>query len=141
MKLQLRDKIHPTLLGMWRIMALWGVLMQVIILIATKRRLYYSVGAWAGVLTAILWGGMMLHAISNTMDREGRSATIYSYSQYVLRLLLVIAVFFFLALTGLRSVPAAFIGMFSLKISAYLQPRLYRFFADTEGGNSISNGK
>lgn len=114
-------RIHPTLLSMWIVMVGYGIVMQMIILIATKRWLYYSLGAWVGVLLAMVCSGMLLHAIEGALDRGEKGATAYAIRSYVLRLSLIAAVFAVLAVTGAGSVVTAFIGVFSMKISAYLQ--------------------
>ncbi len=114
-------RIHPTLLSMWIVMVGYGIVMQVIILIVTKRWLYYSLGAWVGVLLAVVCSGMLLHAIEGALDRGEKGATGYAIRSYALRLSLIAAVFVVLAVTGAGSVVTAFIGVFSMKISAYLQ--------------------
>lgn len=114
-------RIHPTLLSMWLVMACYGIVMQVIILIVTKRWLYYSLGAWVGVLLAMVCSGMLLHAIEGALDRGEKGAAGYAIRSYMLRLSLIAAVFAVLAVTGAGSVVTAFVGVFSIKISAYLQ--------------------
>ena len=126
MKDRLIEKVHPTLLEMWLVMACWGAAAQVIICVAAKRKLYYSIGVWAGVLTAVFCSGMMLHGIRGALDRDEKSAVGYSYRQYALRAAVVLAVFTGRAFFQLKSVVGMFIGFFSLKISAYLQPAVHR---------------
>ncbi len=126
MKDRLIEKIHPTLLEMWLVTALYGCAAQIVICIVAKQRLYYSIGLWAGVATAVLCGGLMLHGIRGALDRDEKSAVSYSYRQYALRAAIVLAVFLGLAFFSLQSVVGMFIGFFSLKISAYLQPWVHR---------------
>lgn len=106
---------------MWIVMIGYGVVMQVVILLVTRRRLYYSLGAWVGVLLALVCSGMLLHAVEGALDRGEKGAAGYAIRSYVLRLALVAAVLAVLAVTGVGSVVTAFIGVFSIKISAYLQ--------------------
>lgn len=126
MKDRLIQKLHPTLLEMWLVMAVYGVAAQILILFIAKKKGFYSIGLWAGICTAILCAGLMLHGIRGALDRDEKSAVGYSYRQYALRAAIVLAVFFGLAFLDFRSVIGMFIGFFSLKISAYLQPWVHR---------------
>lgn len=119
--MNLLRRIHPTLLSMWIVMIGYGVVMQAIILLVTKRCLYYSLGAWVGILLALVCSGMLLHAVEGALDRDEKGATGYAIRSYALRLSLIAVVLAVLAVTGVGSVVTAFIGVFSIKISAYLQ--------------------
>ncbi len=119
-------RLHPTLAEMWLIIGVWGVLLQAVILIFTNRRLYYSIGCWAGIFLAVLCSGLMLRAITNGLDMEEEDAAKYYHRQYAIRALTVVVVFFALALSRAGSVLTAFGGVFSLKASAYLQPAVHR---------------
>lgn len=117
-------KIHPTLWGMWLIMLVYGVVLQLILLGIGKQVRYASVGAWAGVALAMICAGLMLWSITAALNKQETRITTRYYKSYALRLLLVLAVFGALLIFRWGSVGTAFIGFFSLKLSAYLQPVL-----------------
>lgn len=121
-------KIHPTLLGMWLLMVVYGIVLQMIIFLWGKQVLYASVGAWAGVTVAMILAGLMLRTILGALDRKEKNATVFHYKQYVLRVLIVLTVFAALVFFEIGSVLTAFFGFLSLKIAAYLQPVLKRYF-------------
>ncbi len=121
-------KIHPTLLGMWLLMVVYGLVLQMIILSLGKQVLYASIGAWAGVAVAMILAGLMLRSILGALDREEKSATYFYYKQYALRVFIVVTVFAALSFFKIGSVLTAFIGFFSLKIAGYLQPVLKKHF-------------
>ncbi len=131
-----------TLFQMWAVMICFGVVLELIALIAAKQRLYYSVGIWAGVAVSVVNSGLMLHAIDNMLDREGKGAVAYSVVWYVVRTVIALAVFFGLALSQIGSAAAAIVGMFSLKLSAYLQPYLQKLLDKrklSEDGGCVKN--
>lgn len=124
----MRKKIHPTLLGMWLIMLAYGVVLQLILLGLGKKVRYASVGAWAGVALAMTCAGAMLWSITAALNKQENRLTTGYYKYYALRLLLVVAVFGVLLISRWGSVAMAFLGFFSLKLSAYLQPVLKKTF-------------
>lgn len=115
-------KIHPTLLGMWLLMAAYGIVLQMIIILIGKQVLYASIGAWAGVGVAQILAGLMLWSIERALNREEKDATLFYYRSFVIRVAIVVIVFSILAHFKIGSVVTAFIGFFSLKVAGYLQP-------------------
>lgn len=123
---RLTDQISPTLLELWLGMLLYGLLIQIILLVATKQRLYYSIGLWTGIVMAIFLGGMILYSINRAVDRDEEHAKSYTFGQYCMRMAVSIVVFAILAWFHIGSLVTAFIGVLSLKLSAYAQPGIHK---------------
>lgn len=87
-----------------------------------KDKLGYSIGLLIGAATAI---GMAVHmavVLRDSMDMAESGRTRRIALQYVLRYLVVVAVFFVTAYFEIGNVMVAFVGVMGLKVGAYVQP-------------------
>lgn len=87
-----------------------------------KDKLGYSNGLLIGAATAI---GMAIHmavVLRDSMDMAESGRTRRIALQYVLRYLVVVAVFFVTAYFEIGNVIVAFVGVMGLKVGAYVQP-------------------
>lgn len=87
-----------------------------------KDKLGYSNGLLIGAATAI---GMAIHmavVLRDSMDMAESGRTRRIALQYVLRYLVVVAVFFATAYFEIGNVIVAFVGVMGLKVGAYVQP-------------------
>ena len=87
-----------------------------------KDKLGYSIGLLIGAATAI---GMAVHmavVLRDSMDMAESGRTRRIALQYVLRYLVVVAVFFVTAYFEIGNVIGAFVGVMGLKVGAYVQP-------------------
>lgn len=102
------------------------VLGEVIILIVFPEPAQYAVGFLAGVLYAVFASyhlGYRIHRVVYGQANTTRTLVI----GYFVRLLVMVALFAVLYYFNIGDLIAALIGMFAMKISAYLQPSAAKF--------------
>ncbi len=104
----------------------FGLLCEVVSVWFVKNKVSWSVGIFCGMLCAIFMAIHIALVIDDSV-RFGTSPKVLA-AKSVLRYLVVAAVFFALAITGIGDVIAAFIGVMGLKIAAYAQPLVNRYF-------------
>ena len=105
----------------------YGIFVQFILLgaywwFALKEPGYYAAGLWTGILLAMFLVILMDRSIVYAVDLEPRKAASYQSGRYLVRAVTVVAVFALLAWSGAGSVLMAFVGLWSIKCSAYLYP-------------------
>ena len=121
-------KKDNTLLEMLVGIILWGLLVQIVLLIGFKDYLYNAIGLWCGVAVS---AGMAIHmkrSIEDILDLGGPFADKNYRADAAKRMsmaALVIGVVFYFGLGNPLTVLA---GIFSLKISAYSQPYMHNIF-------------
>ena len=92
----------------------------------------YSVGLWIGVLTAIFMAFHMAVTLNSAVERDVKGAQAVATRQNIIRYLVVVIILGILMMTRIGNPLAAFAGIMGLKISAYLQPLLARWFHEPE---------
>ncbi len=103
-----------------------SVLAQVIVLFVSKNHLHNAIGLWAGTLMA---GGMAIHmsqTIYEAVDLGADNATKYMQRASVTRIGVVVIVMALLLYFKIGNPITLVIGLFTLKISAYLQPFIHK---------------
>ncbi|MGN0378304.1 MAG: hypothetical protein ACI4EU_01800 [Butyrivibrio sp.] len=107
---------------------IYFLIVSVPVLIFTKDRLKGELGLLAGVLIAL---GMAVHMnyVTNKLMYMESGHTAFAAWNSAGRLLLAGALLLLIGFTGWLDVITAVIGLFALKISAYLQPLLIKFFS------------
>ncbi len=103
-----------------------GVLAQLIILLVSRGHLQNAVGLWAGVLMA---GGMAIHmsrTIYEAVDLGAENATKYMQRASVTRIGVVVIAMAILIYFKIGNPITLIVGLFTLKISAYLQPFIHK---------------
>ena len=107
---------------------LWGLIVQIVLLVGFKDYLYNAIGLWSGIAIA---AGMAIHmkrSIEDILDLPGPYAAQDYRGGFAKRMsmaALVIIVVFYFELGNPLSLLA---GIFSLKISAYTQPYMHKLF-------------
>lgn len=86
----------------------------------------YSIGLWIGGLTAIFMAFHMAYVLNGAVERDVRGAEAITMRQNMIRYLIVVLILGILMMTRIGNPLAAFLGIMSLKVSAYLQPMLKR---------------
>ena len=99
-----------------------GFLFQVTIVWFVKNRASYSVGLWIGVLLAAFLAWHMWKTIDEALDMGEAGAQKIMRKQSMLRYIIIIAVLAVLMCTKSINPLAAFLGVMTLKVAAYLQP-------------------
>lgn len=106
----------------------YGILTEIIVLIAVREWLFYSIGLITGIGLAI---GMCIHmhiSIEEAIDRGEAGAQKYISKAYGLRSIVIFVVAGIMFYFKIGSIISLFIGIMGLKVAAYLQPFTHKFF-------------
>ncbi|MBO5372177.1 MAG: hypothetical protein J6A75_05590 [Lachnospiraceae bacterium] len=110
---------------------LCGILLQLTGIWLVKDKILYTSGLWIGILTAM---GMAVHmaiVIEDAVSMASSSAKLIAMS--LLRYIVVVVIFVVMMYFQLGNPIAAFAGVMSLKVAAYLQPFLHKFICKKRG--------
>lgn len=97
-------------------------------------KLRFTTGLAIGIALACGMAVVLRDAVEIYGEAKARSKII---ARSVTRYLVVVIVFFVMMKWELGSLPAAFIGVLGLKISAYLQPLAHRFISKLGGRGDV----
>ena len=104
-----------------------GVFFQFTLIWLAHDKIQYTTGLWIGIMCSVLKAIHMEYSIRNALDRNEKGARNYTRMMYGLRMalsmLLIGATWYF----KLGNILALFLGMFALKIGAFLQMPIHRF--------------
>lgn len=121
-------EINTALPGLLLGIFLFGVLCQAAGLFFVPDKADYSIGLWAGVLTAVFMAFHMAVSLNSAVERDEKGARAGATRQYLIRYCIIVLILAALMVTGAGSPLAAFLGIMGLKVSAYMQPALARLF-------------
>ncbi len=105
-----------------------SILTQVVALFVSKNHLHNAIGLWAGALMA---GGMAIHmsqTVYEAVDLGADNAVKYMQRAAALRLGVVAVALAVLLYFKIGNPITLVIGLFTLKISAYLQPLIHKLY-------------
>ena len=121
-------RINPSLPGLVAGIVIYGLLIQLTGVWFVEDKLGYSIGLWYGVAIAIGMAVNLAVVIYDavTFDGEG-DANKRVIAKSMLRYFVVVILFFILGYFKFGNLFTACLGVFGLKISAYLQPLLNKF--------------
>lgn len=122
-KTKLSSTMNEMLIGM----IIFGFLCELVGIWFVPNKLKYSIGLWIGIVLAI---GMALHMaweMSRAMNLSRKNATVKIQSSSMIRYGVVVIIYAIVAATKIGDPLAAFLGIMSLKFSAYLQPLTHKF--------------
>lgn len=100
----------------------FDILLEIMILLFTNDKMYYSIGILVGIVLAI---GMVLHmysALETALELGEKGSVAYIRKSYGLRTAVVVAIMALLYFFQIGSVAACFIAVLGLKAAAYMQP-------------------
>ena len=117
---------HSTLIELWIGIMLWSVVIQLILLLIPGAKGPNALGLWIGSASALLVTAHMEHSIGRALDAGEGGASKLLVAAYLIRYFAMAAMLVILALTGVASPLAAFAGLMTIKLSAYLQPITHR---------------
>ena len=117
---------HSTLIELWIGILLWSLVIQLILLLIPGAKGHNALGLWIGALSALLVAAHMEHSIGRALDAGEGGAPKLLIAAYLIRYFAMAAMLAALALTDVASPLAAFAGLMTLKLSAYLQPLTHR---------------
>lgn len=104
----------------------YGVIVQIICLIAGGFRMQIAVGLWLGIFSAAAIAVHMKRSIEDSLELGEGGAQKHMHRKYVVRSLLVAVVFGIAIYTGVGNGLAILAGVMGLKVSAYLQPVIHK---------------
>ena len=121
-----KKTIDRTLSDMFAGIVAFGVICQLTAVWFVPQKIYYSLGLWVGIITALLYGYHLWWSLDRNLtinaDNE-RGATAFSLKHSVLRYVAVAAVLIGLwYIGGNTSMLSGFLGVMGIKIGAYLSP-------------------
>lgn len=99
-----------------------GMIFQVTVIWLVKNKLSYTIGLWIGVLLAAFLARHMWKTLNGALDLEAAGAEKAMRKQSIIRYGIVTAVLGVLMCSEMGSPLAAFLGVMTLKVAAYLQP-------------------
>ena len=99
-----------------------GVLFQLTIVWFVRSKSSYSAGLWIGVLLAAFLAWHMWKTIDEALDWGEAGAQKLMRKQSLIRYIVIIVVLAVLMCTEAANPLAAFLGVMTLKVAAYLQP-------------------
>ncbi|MCR4695456.1 MAG: hypothetical protein K5773_09070 [Pseudobutyrivibrio sp.] len=130
-------RLNPALPGLVLGILIYGLLVEAVGVWFVSEKFLYTTGLFIGIACAIF---MAIHIsmIIEESIRIGKGHEKWLSFKSVMRYLIVCAVMVLMTWLKLGNMFTALIGIFGLKVSAYAQPLLYKFFK-TDNGEEITN--
>lgn len=113
--------INPSIPGMLIVELLYLIVGEVLIIIIASSPLKFAVGLAAGVAYAVFSTFHMSFRIRKVVY-GGANTSVTLVLGYVIRLIVMLVLFAVLYIFDLGDLLFAVLGMFSMKVAAYLQP-------------------
>ena len=120
-------KIDRTLLELLTGILVTGMLGQAGVFFV-ERKLYYTLGWWAGILIAAFMAWHMWRTLDRGLDLGEAGAPKYLASANIIRYVIVAVAYIAVAVLDFGNPVAAFFGILMLKVAAYLQPFTHKIF-------------
>ena len=105
-----------------------GILTQIVMLIAFENYLYNAIGLWAGIGIAVFMAIHLKRSIEDELDLGEEGAMKHARTAYATRMLITLIVLGVVIYFKLGNPITVVIGIFPLKLSAYLQPLIHKIF-------------
>lgn len=118
-------RINPSLPGLVAGIVIYGLIIQLVGVWFVEDKIGYSIGLWYGIAIAIGMGVNLAMVIYDTVSFYGEgNANRQVAAKALLRYIVVAALFFILGYFEFGNLFTAILGVFGLKVSAYMQPLL-----------------
>lgn len=105
-----------------------GILLQVVCFIIWKDLLYNSIGAWSGIAICCFSAVSMSHSIEEVLDYGEVGAKKRVWIGYLTRMLITLLIAGIVIYFELGNYITLLVGLFALKLSAYMQPYTHKLF-------------
>lgn len=105
-----------------------GILIQIGMAIAFENYLYNAIGLWAGIGIAVFMAIHLKRSIEDELDLGEEGAMKHARTAYATRMLITMIVLGVVIYFKLGNPITVVIGIFPLKLSAYLQPLIHKIF-------------
>ncbi len=109
-----------------------GVLIQIGMLIFAENYLYNAIGLWAGIGIACFMAIHLKRSIEDEMDLGEEGAMKHARTAYATRTMITLIVIGIVIYFKLGNPFTVVLGIFPLKLSAYLQPLIHKIFLKFE---------
>lgn len=121
---EVNDSLPDLLTGI----LIFGLLAELVPVWFINDKAGYTIGLLIGIVTAMFVAWHMAWSLDKAFDYEEETATRKLEKGSALRYGVQLVVLGVLIVTGLANPLAAFLGMWSLKVSAYLSPFTHKLF-------------
>lgn len=121
-------KIDRTLLELLTGILISSIFCQAVMLLLPIDPIKSAVGLWMGVLIAFLSAIHMWRSLNKAFSYGEKQAARLLAGSYLVRYLIVAALLICLFLTNIGYVLTGFLGVMTLKVSAFLQPVTHKFY-------------
>ena len=111
---------------------IFGVLLILPGLFWTTSKTAYYIGLVVGIIVSIFLAYDMYSSILKGLTKDEKAANSYFQKKVVIRLAIVIVVFFIAAYSKHISLLSVLFGALTLKFSAFLQPLTHKFLVKKE---------
>lgn len=105
-----------------------GVLIQVICIFVDKNDLYNAIGLWVGIAISCFMVIHMKYSLEDAIEMGEDGAVKHARNSYIVRTIISMVVIVAVVLLKLGNPITVVIGIFPLKVSAYLQPHIHKIF-------------
>ena len=105
-----------------------GILVQIICFFVVERQLYNAVGLWMGIAIACFMAIHMKRSIEDALDIGEEGAVKYARNAYMIRTIVSLVIACIVIIFKIGNPITLVIGIFPLKISAYIQPYIHKIF-------------
>lgn len=136
-KIKKTVKIDRTLSELFAGILLYGVICETVGIFFVKNKIYYTIGAWYGILLAVFMAWHMWRSLDRGLDLGEAGAPKYFARANSIRYFVVAAAYIILAILDFGSPIAAFFTILSLKAAAYLQPLTHKCFKKLFGWEDV----
>ena len=110
-----------------------GVLIQIIMAIAFEDYLYNAVGLWTGIGIACFMAIHLKRSIEDSLDLGVEGAAKHARTAYATRTAITLVVIGIVIYFKVGNPFTVVLGIFPLKLSAYLQPLIHKIFLKING--------
>ena len=110
-----------------------GALIQVGMLIAFENYLYNAIGLWTGIAIACFMAIHLKRSIEDSLDMWEEDAVKHARTAYATRTAITLAVIGIVIYFKIGNPFTVVLGIFPLKLSAYLQPLIHKIFLKING--------
>lgn len=121
-------KMDRTLLELLTGILFFSIIFQLVALFLPFDRIKSAVGLWPGVLIAFFFAIHMWRSLNKAFQCDEKSAARLMAGGYLIRYLIMAIFLVFLFLTNAGYILAGFLGVMTLKMSAFIQPVTHKFY-------------
>lgn len=117
---------HYTLVELWIGIMIWAVAIQLVLFFIPGDKAKAALGLWIGALAALLLAKHMEWSLDIALDMGEAGAKKRVWLDYMVRYFAMAILLATLAITAFADPIACFMGLLTIKLSAYIQPFTHR---------------